>query len=55
MLEDGSIESVNSDHLVLVEPNQQVSLIPIDAIGSVSRTPPRHRRHPPGGRRGERR
>lgn len=50
----GTIESVNSDHLVLVEPNDQVSLIPIDAIGSLSRTPPRHRRLPPGAGRRDR-
>jgi hypothetical protein len=40
----GTIESVNSDHLILSDHNQQMSLVPIDAIGSVSRSTPRHRR-----------
>jgi hypothetical protein len=45
----GTIDSVNVDHLVLVDHNQQVSLIPLDAIGSLSRSTPSHRRSTRGG------
>ena len=43
----GVIDSVNSDHVVLVDHNQQISLVPIDSIGMLSRAADRHRRGTP--------
>ena len=44
----GTIDSVNVDHLVLVDSAGQVSVIPLDAIGSVTRVGAEHRRRVPG-------
>lgn len=44
----GIIDSVNSDHVVLVDHNGHTSLVPIDSIGTMSRAVDRHRRGQPG-------
>lgn len=43
----GTIDSVNVDHLVLVDTAGQVSVIPLDAIGTVTRVTAEHRRRAP--------
>ena len=48
----GTIDSVNVDHLALVDGADQVSVVPIDAIGCVTRVPVEHRRRAPGPDRG---
>lgn len=48
----GTIDSVNVDHLVLVDAVGQVSVVPLDAIGTVTRITAEHRRRAPGSERG---
>lgn len=44
----GTIDSVNVDHLVLVDTAGQTSVVPLDAIGTVTRVAAEHRRRAPG-------
>ncbi len=44
----GTIDSVNVDHLVLVDAAGQVSVVPLDVIGTVTRVAAEHRRRAPG-------
>ncbi len=44
----GTIDSVNVDHLVLVDTTGQASVVPLDAIGTVTRITAEHRRRAPG-------
>jgi hypothetical protein len=48
----GTIDSVNVDHLVLVDTTAQVSVVPLDAIGTVTRVTAEHRRRARGSERG---
>jgi hypothetical protein len=50
----GTIDSVNSDHLVLIDANGNTSVIPIAAIGALSRSPIEHRRQVRGAAPGHR-
>lgn len=40
----GTIDSVNSDHLILVERNTEVSIVPLDSVGYLGRPAPESRR-----------
>lgn len=42
---EGTIESVNSDHLTVVARSKEVSVIPIASVGYLGRAAPDHRRH----------
>ncbi|MCP4222980.1 MAG: hypothetical protein GY773_06530, partial [Actinomycetia bacterium] len=45
----GTIESVNSDHVVMVERTGETSILPLDSIAYLGRQVDQRRRQPPGG------
>ncbi len=45
----GTIESVNSDHLVMLDQTGETLILPLDSIGYLGRHVEHRRRQPPGG------